>query len=230
MQESDDGSEKNWVLGITSLASFMVALDTQVLTSALATIRTEFGTPMETLQWTVNAFNLSFAVLLLTGAALGDRFGRRRLFAAGIVLFVASSVACALSTGILSLIAARIAQGAGCGADHAARNGALEHGLSQGRTRRRARHLQRRRRCGGAGRTGDRRRHHGKSRMAVDLLDQSSDRAVRNRHGHDAAARKFWPGGEARHYRPGAGRGLGVRSWSGACCAATAPDGPAPRW
>ena len=113
MQEPTNGTEKNWVLGITSLASFMVALDTQVLTAALATIRAEFGAPMETLQWTVNAFNLSFAVLLLTGAALGDRFGRRRLFAAGIVLFVASSVACALSTGILSLIAARIAQGAG---------------------------------------------------------------------------------------------------------------------
>lgn len=112
MQEPDNGTDKNWVLGITSLASFMVALDTQVLTSALATIRAEFGTPMETLQWTVNAFNLSFAVLLLTGAALGDRFGRRRLFAAGIVLFMASSVACALSTGIHSLIVARTAQGA----------------------------------------------------------------------------------------------------------------------
>ena len=113
MQEACNGNDKNWVLGITSLASFMVALDTQVLTAALATIRAEFGAPMETLQWTVNAFNLSFAVLLLTGAALGDRFGRRRLFAAGIVLFMASSVACALSTGIVSLIVARIAQGAG---------------------------------------------------------------------------------------------------------------------
>src|SRR6202023_3373021 len=113
MQGSDDRHGKNWTLGVPALASFMVALDTLVLTSALATIRAEFGAPMETLQWTVNAFNLSFAVLLLTGAALGDRFGRRRLFAAGIVLFMASSVACALSTGILSLIAARIAQGAG---------------------------------------------------------------------------------------------------------------------
>jgi EmrB/QacA subfamily drug resistance transporter len=112
VQEPYNGNQKNWVLGITSLASFMVALDTQVLTAALATIRSDFDTAMETLQWTVNAFNLSFAVLLLTGAALGDRFGRRRLFAAGIVLFVASSVACALSTGILSLIVARVAQGA----------------------------------------------------------------------------------------------------------------------
>src|SRR3979490_1940207 len=100
MHEVNARGEKNWVLGVTALASFMVALDTQVLTAALATIRAEFGTPMETLQWTVNAFNLSFAVLLLTGAALGDRFGRRRLFAAGLLLFVASSVACALSAGI----------------------------------------------------------------------------------------------------------------------------------
>jgi MFS family permease len=65
--------------GVTALASFMAALDTRILTAALATLRADFGAPMEALQWTVNAFNLSFAVLPLTGAALGDRFGRRRL-------------------------------------------------------------------------------------------------------------------------------------------------------
>jgi len=113
MQEIYERRDRNWVLGVTALASFMVALDTQVLTAALATLRADFDAPMEALQWTVNAFNLSFAVLLLTGAALGDRFGRRRLFAAGIALFMASSVACALSTGIAALIAARAAQGAG---------------------------------------------------------------------------------------------------------------------
>ena len=112
MQEPYGKSDKNWVLGVAALASFMVALDTQVLTAALATIRAEFGAPMEALQWTVNAFNLSFAVLLLTGAALGDRFGRRRLFAAGISLFMASSIACALSGSIVALIVARAAQGA----------------------------------------------------------------------------------------------------------------------
>jgi EmrB/QacA subfamily drug resistance transporter len=112
MRESYERRDKNWVLGVTALASFMVALDTQVLTAALATLRADFGAPMEALQWTVNAFNLSFAVLLLTGAALGDRFGRRRLFATGIALFMASSIACALSTGILWLIVARAAQGA----------------------------------------------------------------------------------------------------------------------
>jgi EmrB/QacA subfamily drug resistance transporter len=112
MQELDNYGQ-NWTLGVTALASFMVALDAMVLTAALATIRADFSAPMATLQWTVNAYNLSFAVLLLTGAALGDRFGRRRMFAAGIALFMLASIACALSTSILALIAARSAQGAG---------------------------------------------------------------------------------------------------------------------
>lgn len=83
--------EQRWALGLTALASFMMALDAMIMTTAFATIRADFGSAVETLQWTVNAFNLTFAVLLLTGAALGDRFGRRRMFAAGIGLFVAAS-------------------------------------------------------------------------------------------------------------------------------------------
>ena len=113
MQEVHDRREKSWVLGVTALASFMMALDAQVITTAFATIRGEFGASVETLQWTVNAYNLSFAVLLLTGAALGDRFGRRRMFAAGIALFVLASAACALSGSIGWLIAARSVQGTG---------------------------------------------------------------------------------------------------------------------
>jgi EmrB/QacA subfamily drug resistance transporter len=113
MQEPTNRAEQSWVLGVTSLASFMMALDAQVITTAFATIRAEFGSPVETLQWTVNAFNLTFAVLLLTGAALGDRFGRRRMFASGIALFVLASAACALSVSAGWLIAARAAQGAG---------------------------------------------------------------------------------------------------------------------
>jgi len=97
MQTPTNRAEKNWVLGVTALASFMMALDAMIITTAFATIRAEFGSPVETLQWTVNAFNLTFAVLLLTGAALGDRFGRRRMFAAGIALFVVASAACALA-------------------------------------------------------------------------------------------------------------------------------------
>ena len=95
--EPDARGGKNWVLGVTALASFMMVLDGQVITTAFATIRGEFGASVETLQWTVNGYNLTFAVLLLTGAALGDRFGRRAMFAAGIFLFTLASMACALS-------------------------------------------------------------------------------------------------------------------------------------
>jgi EmrB/QacA subfamily drug resistance transporter len=113
MAESYDRTGKNWVLGVTALASFMMALDAQVITTAFATIRSDFGASVETLQWTVNAYNLTFAVLLLTGAALGDRFGRRRMFASGVALFVLASAACALSGSAGWLIVARSIQGAG---------------------------------------------------------------------------------------------------------------------
>jgi EmrB/QacA subfamily drug resistance transporter len=113
MREPNVRDGKNWVLGITALASFMMALDAQVITTAFATIRGDFGASVATLQWTVNAYNLTFAVLLLTGAALGDRFGRRRMFAAGIALFVLASMACAVSGSAAALIVARSVQGAG---------------------------------------------------------------------------------------------------------------------
>jgi EmrB/QacA subfamily drug resistance transporter len=113
MQEPVERGGKNWVLGVTALASFMMALDALVITTAFAAIRGDFGASVETLQWTVNAYNLTFAVLLLTGAALGDRFGRRRMFAVGIALFALASGVCALSGCVESLIAARSAQGAG---------------------------------------------------------------------------------------------------------------------
>src|ERR1051326_4105671 len=102
-----------WVLALTSLASFMVALDALVVSTALTTIRVDFGASIEALGWTVNAYNLSFAVLLLTGAALGDRFGRRRIFVSGLIVFTAASIACALAPNISWLIAARALQGAG---------------------------------------------------------------------------------------------------------------------
>lgn len=102
-----------WVLALTSMASFMVALDALVVTTALTTIRLDLGASMEALEWTVNAYGLSFAALLLTGAALGDRFGRRRIFATGLALFILASVACALSNSVGWLIAARALQGVG---------------------------------------------------------------------------------------------------------------------
>jgi MFS family permease len=109
----DDRSSKGLVLALTSAASFMISLDSQVVVLALSTIRTDLGASVEALEWIVNAYILSFAVLLLTGAALGDRFGRRRMFVAGLALFVVASAACAVAGSIGWLIAARVAQGAG---------------------------------------------------------------------------------------------------------------------
>jgi EmrB/QacA subfamily drug resistance transporter len=102
-----------WVLIVASVASLMVALDALVVTTALPTIRVHLGASIEELEWTVNAYTLSFAVLLMTGAALGDRFGRRRMFATGLGLFSFASTACALAPNVGLLIAARALQGAG---------------------------------------------------------------------------------------------------------------------
>jgi EmrB/QacA subfamily drug resistance transporter len=102
-----------WVLVLTSVASLMVALDALVVTTALSTIRVDLGASIEQLEWTVNAYNLSFAVLLMTAAAVGDRIGRRRMFATGLGLFVAASAACALAPDVGWLIAARAVQGVG---------------------------------------------------------------------------------------------------------------------
>ena len=104
---------QGWVLALTSIASLMVALDTLVVSTALTTIRLDLGASIEELEWTVNAYNLSLAVLLLPAAAVGDRFGRRTAFTAGLALFVASSAAAALAPDVGSLIAARAVQGAG---------------------------------------------------------------------------------------------------------------------
>ena len=102
-----------WVVALTGLGSMMAALDTLVVSTSLSTIRLDLGAGVEQLEWTVNAYNLSFAVLLITAAALGDRYGRRRLYATGLGLFVAASAACALAPDAGFLIGARAVQGAG---------------------------------------------------------------------------------------------------------------------
>src|SRR5215207_450592 len=102
-----------WVTALTGMGSLMAALDTLVVSTALSTLRVDLGASIEQLEWTVNAYNLSFAVLLLTGAALGDRYGRRNFYAAGLGLFAAASAACALAPDAGWLIAARAVQGAG---------------------------------------------------------------------------------------------------------------------
>src|SRR5438094_4168844 len=102
-----------WTLAITSLALFMVSLDNLVVTTALPVIRRDLHATISQLEWTVNAYTLTFAVLLLTGAALGDRFGRRRLFVIGMLLFTGASAFAALSTSANTLDIARALQGVG---------------------------------------------------------------------------------------------------------------------
>src|SRR4051812_38082629 len=102
-----------WTLAIVSIALFMTALDNLVVGVALPSIRIDLGGSIESLEWTVNAYTLAFAVLLITGAALGDRFGRKRMFVIGMSIFTGASALAALAPGIESLIAARAVQGLG---------------------------------------------------------------------------------------------------------------------
>src|SRR3954463_11334448 len=106
-------SMTRWVVVLTAIGSLMAALDTLVVSTALSKIRLDLGASVEQLEWTVNAYNLSFAVLLITTAALGDRFGRRRLYVVGLGLFAAASAAGALAPDVDTLIAARAVQGVG---------------------------------------------------------------------------------------------------------------------
>jgi EmrB/QacA subfamily drug resistance transporter len=103
---------RTWTLVLASLGAFMTALDTLVVASSLPALRGSLHADLSDLEWTVNAYNLAFAVALLTGAALGDRYGRKRIFCAGLLAFTLASAAAALSPSIGALIAARGVQGA----------------------------------------------------------------------------------------------------------------------
>jgi EmrB/QacA subfamily drug resistance transporter len=102
-----------WTFAITSIALFMVTLDNLVVTTAIPVIRDDLNASLESLEWTVNAYTLTFAVLLLTGAALGDRFGRRRVFALGVGIFTLGSIGAALAPSVEALNLARAVQGLG---------------------------------------------------------------------------------------------------------------------
>jgi EmrB/QacA subfamily drug resistance transporter len=106
-------SRQAWTIVLASLATFMTALDTLVVTTALPVLRTGLHSSLAGLEWTVNAYNLAFACCLLTGAALGDRFGRRRVFVLGLGMFTGASALSALSTSVQMLVFARVLQGVG---------------------------------------------------------------------------------------------------------------------
>jgi EmrB/QacA subfamily drug resistance transporter len=104
---------KGWTLALAGVAAFMAALDTLVVTTALPVLRVDLHASLAGLEWTVNAYNLAFACLLLTGAALGDRFGRRRMLVLGVGVFTVASAASALAPTVQALVISRALQGAG---------------------------------------------------------------------------------------------------------------------
>ncbi|MDF3049064.1 MAG: drug resistance transporter, EmrB/QacA subfamily [Pseudonocardia sp.] len=106
-------TRRAWTIVLAGSASFLVALDLLIVTTALDAIRLDLRTSITSLQWVLTAYGVTFACLLLTGAALGDRFGRRRMFAGGVALFAVGSAVAALSGSIAVLILGRIVEGIG---------------------------------------------------------------------------------------------------------------------
>src|SRR4051794_1110295 len=193
---------RTWILILSSVASLMVALDALVVSTALSTIRLDLGASIEQLEWTVNAYNLSFAVLLLTGAAIGDRLGRRRVFAGGLALFVAASAACALAP---RRHADRRAGGPGRrrGRHHADGAGAAERELPFRAARPRHGGLLRHHRSGRPQRPRRRRGPRAGRGVGVDLLGQRPDRPPRHPARAAAHARELRRSGAHRRGGPG---------------------------
>ena len=191
-----------WTLAIISVALFMVTLDNLVVTNALVSIREDLGATLEELEWTVNAYTLSFAVLLLTGAALGDRLGRRRMFAVGVALFTVASAAAALAPTTEALIARTRTAGPRRRGRDAADPDASERGLQREPPRARARHLVGRIRPRRRARAGGRRRCRRGLLVAVDLLAERPDRHRAGAHGDRDAAREPRAEPDARRAGP----------------------------
>ena len=181
-------SDAVWALVITSVAGFMAALDNLVVTTALPSIREDLGGALDDLEWTVSAYTLTFAVLLMFGAALGDRFGRRRLFLAGLTVFTGASAAAALAPGIDALIAARAVQGVGAAIMMPLTLTLLTAAVPAARRGDGARHLGRGQRARRRHRAAHRRQPHRAHLLAVDLLAERPARPA------SAAARPAAPG------------------------------------
>ena len=113
MRDKPGNSHLGWVMALTSTAYFMVVLDSVVVITALPRMQRDLHVSLASLQWTLNAYGIAFAAGIITAAALGDRFGRRKVFTVGLALFTVASVACALAPSLSALIVARTVQGLG---------------------------------------------------------------------------------------------------------------------
>ena len=157
---------------LTSVAYFMVTLDTLVVVTALPAIHRQLGGGVSTLQWTVSAYTLAFGAGIITAAALGDRFGRRRVYVAGLVIFTAASAACALAPNAAVLIACRAVQGIGASCIMPLGLTILTSAFPQKKPRCGGWHLGRDCRFGGGVRAADRWIDHPGSQLALGLLGQ----------------------------------------------------------
>ena len=198
---------RRWTLALASAGAFMAALDVVVVSTALPTLRSHLGASLSELEWTINAYSLVFGCLMLTGAALGDRFGRRRMYVTGLLVFVLGSALAALSPDAGLLIVARVVQGAARRAAGAAHPDPDQRRLPGRAARHRHRHLGRRHRPGRGGRPGGRRCDRAGRVVAVDLLAERPGRAGRRGAGRAAAHREPRPAAAAGHRGPAAGRG-----------------------
>ena len=174
-----------WTFVVTSVALFMAQLDNLVVTTALPAIRQHLHASLSSLEWTVNAYTLTFAVLLLTGATLGERFGRRRMLVIGLAVFTVGSAAAALAPSADWLVASRALQGAGAAIVTPLTLTLLSAAVPGRAPRHGARHLGRGRRPRHRDRPARRRRRRAGLVLAVDLLAQ---RAARPRADPDRAA------------------------------------------
>ncbi|NLR08508.1 MULTISPECIES: MFS transporter [Lactobacillaceae] len=102
-----------WILSLTSLGFFMSMMDSMIVTTASTAIRTDFHISVDTLQWALNAYNITIASVLLVGVSLGERIGRRKVYNIGILIFTIGSILCAMSNNISFLVIARIIEGVG---------------------------------------------------------------------------------------------------------------------
>src|ERR1700730_2469572 len=108
-----EGNRKWWTLGAMCFALFMIMLDNTVVNVALPSIQRDLGTSISGLEWTINGYTLSFAILLATGGRLGDIFGRRRIFLIGVAVFAVASAGCGVAPDNTTLLVGRVIQGAG---------------------------------------------------------------------------------------------------------------------
>ena len=102
-----------WAVALTGAALFMITLDNLIVVSTIPSMQRDLGVSIDRLQWVVDAYVLVFAVFILTGAALGDRYGRRRMLVVGLLVFSAASAAGASPTTCTQLVVARAVQGLG---------------------------------------------------------------------------------------------------------------------